>query len=280
MRGFRVVALALIVLLAPGCLPDELEQLIRGNGQQKSDLALAEEALKLRDTGDAVMYFERYLRKNPSGEERWQVWQALLDIAQNLQQDKITAKDYLEIMLVEYQGNDDRRRTIQLRLAELSNEMRLYGRATALWEDLVQDQDLAERTKADIYRELSRAYLRRLEISMSMQMLSMCMDLKVPPSIKSECLYELAETQMLTKDLAASENSLRDLLLMDEVGASRKILATFLLADVLEQQDRLEEAARYYESIRDSYPNSKVVEMRLNTIRGRKSPPERSNVRR
>ena len=111
---------------------------------------------------------------------------------------------------------------------------------------------------------------------MSMQMLSMCMELKVPPTIKSECLYELAETQMLTKDLAASENSLRDLLLMDEVGAYRKILATFLLADVLEQQDRLDEATRYYESIRESYPNTKVVEMRLNTIRSQKNAKNNS----
>lgn len=255
------------------CLPEEIEELL-GRAQPKSDLVLADEALKARDIGDAVMYLERYLRKNSAGNERWEVWQSLLDISLNMRQDRATAKDYLEIMLVEYELDTEKKQRIQLRLAELCNEMRLYPRATALWEELVQEGELPEKAKADIYQELSEAYLRRLEISMSTQMLSMCLELKVPPTTKSECLYKLAETQMLTKDLVASENSLRDLLYMDEVAPYRKVLATFLLADVLEQQERLDEATRYYESIRDSYPNSRVVEMRLNNLRSQKIKPQ------
>lgn len=278
LRGFSrtlkcCMLLGILGIFLSSCIPEKVEELL-GRAQPKSDLVLADEALKARDIGDAVMYFERYLRKNSSSEERWEVWQSLLDISLNMRQDKGTAKDYLEIMLVEYESNAEKKRDIQLRLAELCNEMRLYPRATALWEELVQEEELPERVKADIYRELSKVYLRRLEIAMSTQMLSMCLELKVPPTTKSECLYKLAETQMLTKDLVASENSLRDLLYMDEVAPYRKILATFLLADVLEQQERLDEATRYYESIRDSYPNSSVVEMRLNNLRRQKTKPQ------
>lgn len=277
----RILAVLLLAALFPGlsgCSPEDLQEL-RAKVFQKAirqdDLDLAMAALKERDIADAEMYFERYLRKNPAGEERWEVWQELINIALNVRQDKAVVRDYLEIMLAEYADDPVRRNDIQMRLASLCNEMRQYGRAVALWEDLIADDDFPENLRATVYRDLSRVYLQRLETSKATQILGLCLELEVPYSLRAECLFDLAETQSLTGELKESEKTLRDLLEMKELLKEQQVMATFMLADVLEQQERLDEAAEYYESIRESYPNPKVVEIRLNNLKNRKqnSPP-------
>ena len=242
------------------------------NSSPKSDLAMAEKAIKARDIGDAEMFYERYLRKNPAGEQRWGVWQSLLNISQNIRQDKATAKNYLEIMLLEYAADPPKRREIQKQLANLCDDLRLYDRAVTLWEALVEDQGTPAEDKAVFYRELSHAYMRRLEFTMAVDVLDLCLKLDVSPSTKAECLYDVAEAEMFTGDLEESEKALRALLDMPAASAQRRVLSVFMLADVLEQRNRPEEAVQLFESIRDSYPNSKVIEMRITALRSKQTP--------
>lgn len=249
--------------LLPGCRNDE-------SARTLDDLALAEAALRDRDTGDAEMYFERYLRKNAAGKRRWEVWQQLLSISFDIRQDKVTARDYLEIMLVEFGNEPEKRRQIQMQLAALHSEMRAYDRAVALWEALADDLELPGEHRAAVYRELSQAYLRRQEFSAATDMLDLCLQLDVTADTKADCLYALAETQMLTGELAASEKALRDLLSLADVEPQRRVLSVFMLGDVVEQLERFDEARELFESILDSYPNAKVVEIRLGALKEKK----------
>jgi len=263
--------LLLVALLLGGCVPEQL--LPRG----KDDLTLAEEALAERDIGDAEMYFQRYLRKNPDGKDRWEVWQQLLSISLDMRQDRAMAGEYLEIMLLEFQADPARRRQIQMSLANLYKDMRLPARAFRLWEVLATDPGLSDEDRALVYRELSHAYLRRLEFTPAIDILAQCLQLDVPPDTKADCLYALAETQMLTDNPEASERALRELLLLTNVSGERRVLATFTLADVLEQRDKLQEAHSLFESIRTAYPNTKVVTIRLAALRDKMS--EKKNVK-
>ena len=271
-----VAGLLLLVLFFPACSRDDLENLqakLPWRAAEQDDLDLAVKALKARDIADAEMYFERYLRKNPTGGERWEAWQELMDIARNIRQDKAVVRDYLEMMLAEYADDPVRRSDIQMQLAALCNDMRLHGRAVALWEDLIADEDFPEHLRAVVYRELSRAYLRRLETVKATQILGLCLDLDVPAPLRADCLFDLSETQSLTGEFKDSEKSLHDLLDMEDLPSDKQIMATFMLADVLEQQERLDEAMKYYESVRATYPNPKVVEIRLNSLKLRKENP-------
>ena len=236
----------------------------------KNDLDLAEEAVRARDIGDAEMFFERYLRKNPTGEHRWYVWQQLLNISLSFRQDKGTAKNYLTIMLMEYAEEPLKRREIQRELASICDELRLHEEATELWEALVADPDTPPEDKAAFSRKLSHAYLRRLEFAMATDMLDLCLKLDVSPSTKADCLYDVGEAQMLTGELESSEKALRTLLDIPEADAQRRVLATFMLADVFEQRQRTKEAVELFESIRETYPNSKVIDMRITALRGKR----------
>lgn len=236
---------------------------------QPDDLALAKEAARDRDIGDAEMYYERYLRKNPSGEHRWEVWQSLLGIALDIRHDRRVAREYLEIMLEEFTHDGERRRHIQFALADVANEMRAYERAVTLWEAISVDPATHQETLADVYRKLSRAYLRRLEFSLSKEVLDRCLRLNVAEETKAKCLYALSEAHMLTDELGPAEQALRTLLDMDIANKTLRIETVFMLADVLEQQDRIPEAAQYFESLRDEYPNPRVIEIRLSALKNK-----------
>ncbi|MDR2488036.1 MAG: tetratricopeptide repeat protein [Desulfovibrio sp.] len=235
----------------------------------KSDLAMAEKALKDRDIGDAEMFYERYLRKNPTGEQRWKVWDSLLNISLNFRQDKLTAKHYLEIMLLEYADDVPKRRKIRKQLAGVCNDLRLYDRAVAIWEALVKDEETPAEEKAVFYRDLFHAYMRRLEFTMATDVLNLCLQSEITPATKADCLYDLAEAEMFAYDLEKSEKALRSLLEMPAASSQRRVLAVFMLADVLEQQNRFEEADQLFTSIRENFPNSKVIEMRISSLKGR-----------
>ncbi len=260
---FFILLLSTVALLS-GC-PERKEEV-------KSDLVAAQEAVRRRDTGDAEMYFQRYLRKNPNGDQRREVWEELLKITLSERQDKQTAADYLELMLMEFEDQPERRRGIQLRLAEISNELLRYDRAQALWEAAAGDPQTPAAVKAGVLRNLSRVYLLRLEFMAAVESLETCLHLDVPAADKGECSYSLAETQMLTGELDASTATLRELLKNPEISPERRVLTVFMLADVSEMQGRMDEAARLFESIRGEYPNEKVVEMRITTLKQKKKP--------
>lgn len=266
---FRFLVLLGILLLPVGC------PLERHSSLPDDDMVLAEKALRERDVGDAEMHFERYLRKNPSGIHRWKVWHQLLSISLDIRQEKVTAAEYLEIMLEEFTGDPEKRRKIQVQLAALYNDMRVLDRAVELWEALSTDEGTPDEMRAEVYRQLSRAYLRRLEFTLSTDMLDRCLELDVLLSTKAECMFALAETQMLTEALDKSEKTLREMLRMEGLSPRQRVLAVFTLADVLEQLERYDEARQLFESIHDDYPNTGVIEVRLASLRNRKTsrPP-------
>ena len=141
-----------------------------------------------------------------------------------------------------------------------------------LWETLVEDADTPAEDKAAFYQELSHAYMRRLEFTMAADVLDLCLQLDVSPSTKADCLYDMAEAATFTDDLEKSEKALRSLLDMPEASPQRRVLAVFMLADVLEQRNQLDEAVQLFESIRESYPNARVIELRIAALRGKQTP--------
>lgn len=236
----------------------------------QNDYQLGAKALVARDAAEAQMHFERYLRLNPAGTLRWRAWEYLLDIALNYRGEKQAAQSYLEIMLAEYADDAVRARSIRLQLADIASDLRRYGRATELWEALIEDAGVPAETRSGIYRNLSREYLRRLEFTRATDMLGACIQLDISPSMKADCLYDLAEAQTVTDALPQAAITLRNLLGMQDAPEKKRVLATFLLADVLEQQGKAAEALPLFESIQSSYPNSRVIAMRIAYLKGKK----------
>ena len=233
------------------------------------DLEAARYAESISDVAEAEMHYERFLRKNPQSPERWNVWNRLLNISLNIRQEKAPAAAYLEIMLDEYSDNNDRRRVVELTLAGISNDLRNYDRAVSLWESLVNNEDTPSEDKAECLMNLSHAYLLQLQFEDATTALETCLKMDVTDSTKGRCLFDLAESQILQGDLSLAETSLLRLIGM-EPEESEDVLARFILADVIEQRGRLNEALEHFKAIRSVYPNNKVIEMRIASLEKRK----------
>lgn len=263
-KVFALLGVLCLLLSAAGCP-------LEGDGP-KDDLSLARKAFAERDLGDAEMYFERYLRKNPEGDHRWEVWQQLLSISLDMRQDKATAAAYLEVMLIEYGADHARRWPLQMQLARLYGDLHNTARATGLWETLAQDSELPVEQMAVVYRELAKVYMGRLEFTPAVDAITMCLELKnTAPDTTADCYYYMSEIHIIMDALKDSEKSLRSLLALEGVSPEKKVIATFTLADVLEQQKKYTEAAELFDSIRETYPNTKVVEIRLGSLKSKQA---------
>ena len=264
-KFIRIILLFLLVaVLLPlsfGCSRTEHEE--------HDDLFLGNEAFNRYDIGDAEMHYQRFLRKNFTSESRWWVWNRLIDIALNVRQQKSTALEYLEIMLEEYSEDSGRRRSIEITLANLCKDLSMYERAISLWESLASDPATAPEVRAEAYRNLSGAYLRQLEFTNTTDALLACLQLDVSNTTLANCYYDLAETRILLGELGPAEADLRTLISLEGVDSQIQMLGIFMLADVLDQKGSLEEAFGMFLRLKNSHPNSKVVEMRLDSLETR-----------
>ena len=266
MAGLTALFLALAV-----CLP-----LLFGCGENDAagpdaTLAAADSALAKGDIPEAEMLYERFLRTSPGHPQRRQAWNRLLEITLNNRLDKATAGAYLEVMRKEFADRPEYLRGLELALATLRLSQRDDTRAMPLWKKLAADPGTPAETRAQAYRELAAAYMRRLEFTSATDSLQACLELDAGVPAKGECLYDMAEINMLTDDPVASEMNLRTLLgWTTELPEDLRQRAIFLLADVSEQRSKYPEAMALFESIRDKYPNTRVVEMRLANLKNRK----------
>ena len=233
------------------------------------DLVHARRAMMRREFLEAEKSFERYLRRNPNGAERWEVWNSLVDISLSVRNARQGAIELLEAMLLEYEHDQDKNRQVSARLAELYRLSRNYSRAVHLWSSIAENMKSSTTERAEAYRNLAHVYMRRLEFELAKKSLGNCLGLDVPVSVKSECLYDLAQAHVGMDELDNAIEQLRSVLALKDISESMRTLTIFMLADAMEQQGKNDEALALFTSIGTSYPNRKVVEERVEELQKR-----------
>ena len=256
------------VFLLGGCLDKKQEV--------ADDLADARRAMMSRNFLEAEKYYERYLRRSPEGTARWEVWNSLVELALSVRNDRKAATELLEAMLIEYEAEVGKRRTISMRLAELYRLSRKYDRAVFLWSSVAEDKLADDIQRAQACRNLSHVYLRRLEFELSKQSLGYCLELNVPNTVRAECLYDLAQTFVGMEELDNAVTQLRVVLSLSGIAESTRTLSVFMLADALDQQGKNDEALQLFNSIGTTYPNQRVVEKRIAFLEKKKNQPTSS----
>ncbi len=267
-----MAVLAMAALGLGGCFETEKDV--------PDDLAGAQHAMMTRDYLEAEKEFERYLRRNPDGTERWVVWNNLVDLALSVRNDRKSAIEILEAMLIEYADVPDRKRNISGRLADLYRLSRKYDRALTLWSSVAEDPRAAPVDRAHACRNLANVYLRRLEFELAKESLGYCLALDIPDTVRAECLYDLAQTYVGIGDLDQALTYFRAVLALDDIPESRRALTVFMLADALDQKGDKAGALRLFTSIEGTYPNPKVVEQRIAFLQNKQkalSPARQGN---
>lgn len=214
--------------------------------------------------------YERYLQRNPQGEFRKEAWNRLLNIALNIKGDLERSVSLLEAMSLEESHDKLERWKIMYQLGDIYMQLGKRSKAVeTLEKSLMLAEDMPEQTVKTQLR-LARIYRLQGNYDLVMEALNNCAESAATNEDKATCLYELAQSYSLINNWGLVRKALEQLLALDNVDEERRAMATFLLAEAFEYAHDYDKVRSLLESIRETYPNPKVVEARLRALKGQK----------
>lgn len=276
MRGFLIVVV-LSLLFSGGC-----------SSQQEREDALesARQAYSIGHFSEAERIYQHYLQAQPEGGQRWEAWNRLVEISINVMGDYEKAAGLLDSMYLEYGEDAQRAWDLLSRLAEVYEVMHRQGDAVKTWRKTLDLPGLTAEQRGQVYIRMAKILRQQNEFVQAEKVLEACVGEVELSEVKAGCLYEYAQTleymarraqartlenEVNDLDVPAVQERIKSVLNrirnLEGVDMERKAMATFLLADLLESQGKRDQARELFASIRETYPNPKVIEARLANLK-------------
>lgn len=252
-----LLLLVMVTILVSGCMQSETEDV----------LSKARKAFINQEYTEAERFYQRYLRDNDNGVERWKVWNRLVEITGTVRGNKNKAIELLDAMLLEYSGDSARYRRILISKGEMFIESGLWSESTVAWSQLLSAPEVTIDEEATAYANLGKAYLMRGDYGLAVDAFKDCRELEYDnPEHKQDCIYDLSQAYAYLGNYIEAEQNLNNLLQYEGVEVTLMARAKLLLADLYEQQEKPRKAITLLQEIRDTYPNPRVVEFRLKNL--------------
>lgn len=253
----HLLALVLLVVAMTAC--DQ-------GGKDTSDLEAVREAYTQGFYLEARSGYERYLQLYPKGADRLEAWDRLLEIALNVSGDLDRAIGLLEAMILEYGQDQETTWELMNRLGELYEQNGQRVKALE-WRERSLEFSGGDPQKT-VPTRIAMALLQRSqrEYDLAVDLFKACAEETKDPELRALCLYEEAQTYSFMQSWGQAKEVLE--VIVAEKQAEEKIYAqsVFLLADVYEQEMKFDKAKELFQSILDTYPNPKVIEIRLQNL--------------
>lgn len=247
----------MVIILISGCMQSETED----------ELSRARKAFINKEYIEAERFYQRYLRDNENGTERWKVWNRLVELTGIVRGNKNRAIQLLDAMLLEYSGDPVRYRQLLISKGNIFIEGGLWSEATTVWSQLLSAPEVTIHEEATAYANLGKAYLMRGDYELAVDAFKDCRELEYNNSEhKNFCIYNLAQAYAYLSNYIEAEQNLNNLLQYEDVEVTLMARAKLLLADIYEQQEKPLKAITLLQEIRDTYPNPRVVEFRLKNL--------------
>jgi len=250
-RSPFLLTVLLIIALVCGC-------------DAEHGLKTAEKAAQESDWPRAIRILEQYLLKEKDADKRWQAW-TLLTQGSLIMNGEVWSMSHLDAMLQEFGDNPSRRFEILRRQAVCHERMRQWDKAAATWEHILTMSGLLDRERAEICRKAGLNRLRSGQWEEANRVLAQRPKLSSFPDLEAECRFLQAQACTLNNDL---DQALACLDNFDMTGIEDDLYGQilFLHADILEQQEKKEEALRLFRSALSLYPNPQAVQKRLDFL--------------
>lgn len=226
------------------------------------DLAEARTAITNHNWTLAERFIERYLRVQDDPDKRWEAWLNLIEATNGASQEPRVTLEYLEAMLQEYADNDSRAKFILHRMGVLNEFLRRNDRAADAWSTYINLDGLTSEEATEAHRRLAAIHFRAKRYEVAENVLYSCLALDMPAQLHAQCMYDMADMNVAREQWDEASTFAMQVLEID-TDANMKGLTMFLLAEALEQQNKFEEALRYFEAARPLYPNEMVVDNRI-----------------
>jgi tetratricopeptide (TPR) repeat protein len=258
-RGFagRVGLIALAVFCFSGC-----EQGVSA----LNDLAVAQEAAARQDWPQVARLLPRYLQEEDHEENRWIAWSLLVTASESMGE-TAWAVDYLEAMLQEYAGDRSRVGAVLRRLGDNYAKARLWDKASATWLRLLDVEEMSPDETAILYRKIGFFHFWNRAMPAAADMFEMCEDNASSPDLRAECRFWLADILANNSQLDVSLEKIDELLAQESVPPGMAGQAYFLQGDILQQQNKPEEALAAFEKALPLHANPSVIQSRIDYLR-------------
>lgn len=259
MRRILLLALAGTMLLVSACSGD--------SPPGSADLAEARQAYSQGFYLEAETGYERYLQKEPQGAYRREAWERLVEVSLTVKNDLEQAAVLLEAMFLELGSDREQAWPILFRLGDTYDKLNNKPKALESFEKCLT---FAEGNPDHQYKTLLRMaelYRAQGNFSLVVESLEHCADVARDDESKAKCLYELGQSYGFISSWTQARKALEQALELKHLSEETRSLIVFLLADVVELQGDIPHARELLISIKDTYPNPKVIESRLNALK-------------
>ncbi|EFL51709.1 conserved hypothetical protein [Solidesulfovibrio fructosivorans JJ]] len=217
--------------------------------------------------GDAEHDYQTYLERFPKGTARLEAWQRLADISQDIRVSPRKAALLLETALLENAGNPAVQASLSLRAASLRLEGKDYDGATKQLTRVIALPGLDTGMLAKACRELAHARIQARDTAGALEAYTLCRTKVTDPGQRSQCDLSKARLLMQLDRLQEAEPILQELFADKRLPASVRGEAGFALGQLSEDGHDKKAARKYYEQVRDMYPNPLAVAQKLKYLK-------------
>ena len=261
MRHYPLIILVLLCLASGALLGCG-----RASVAEVDDVALARAAVAQRNWPLAERLLRRSLRTEQDPDRRWEVWNMLLASVNAEDEEPRVSLEYLEVMLEEFSENEARTKAVLERMGRCAEMLRRFIRAADIWSSYIGLTGLEPEEIVAGYRHLAQAHFSRRQFEAGEEVLQQCLSLSLSDHDKILCMYDIADQNMARQRWQEVAGISRQILDSNPDGKMRG-LASYLLADALEQLGRGKEALEQFEQARAVYPNPAVIDNRIAFLR-------------
>lgn len=233
---------------------------------EKADLEVVREAYMNGFYIEAKDGYERYLQLYPKGDHRLEAWERLLEIALNVKGDLDRSIVLLEAMILEYGEKSDAAWQLMFQLAELYEQRGDRSKALDTWEKCLDLSKSNDQRKVETMLRMAGVHRVLRNYDRALTLLQQCENIAPDGATRARCQYEEAQTYSFMQSWGQAKEVLEVIMADGVAEEDIQALAVFLLADVYEQELDYARARELFESIKDIYPNPKVIQIRLENM--------------
>ncbi|WP_243544504.1 tetratricopeptide repeat protein [Pseudodesulfovibrio tunisiensis] len=257
-RTYALALFAALLICLSGCGPNDAPGM--------KDIRQAREAYSKGFFLEAEKGYEHYLQDQPQGKFREEAWERLAEISIAYKGDLERAVVLLEAMYLELGRDNELAWKVMSQLGDVYDQLGNWAKALESYEKCLAHAAGDPKAVADTQLRMAKLYRRQGNFDLVAATLENCADTASDPQARARCLYELAQSYSFINSWNQAKKSLERLLVLDGADEEIRALGTFLLADIYEAEREYAKARELLMSIRETYPNPKVVESRLNSL--------------
>ncbi len=215
----------------------------------------------------ALALLESTLAKEERKEFRWQAWELLLDITEKTDDNSALFDEYFSAMLLDFEDDPKRLKHVLKTMADYYEQRREYTESVLAWMRYIDVQPMESETEhIEAYLSLARNLLHTHQLNEAETVIQHLLTLPLSETQRGHCLLDLVRISFLSEDHVKSKKLAKELYEQDGIAAEICAEAGFILADILEMEGKEEEALALFISIKDTFPNTMVVDFRIDRL--------------